>query len=75
MLEVIGIPVPYEHVPVRPCTESRIADYLRINPNGHNPSLDDDWFVLWKFFAINPYLGEKYTSRPLWRFSFDTAMK
>jgi glutathione S-transferase len=42
MLEEIGI--PYEHVPVRPYTESRAAEYLRINPNGHVPSLEDDGF-------------------------------
>jgi len=40
MLEEIGI--PYQREPVRPYTESQSAEYLRINPNGHIPSLDDD---------------------------------
>lgn len=64
MLEEIGI--AYEHVPVRPNTESRTADYLRINPNGHIPSLEDDEFILWESLAINLYLAEKYAKPPFW---------
>jgi glutathione S-transferase len=64
MLEEIGI--SYEHVPIRPYTESRSAEYLRINPNGHIPSLEDDGFVLWESLAINMYLAEKYAGAPLW---------
>jgi len=64
MLEEIGI--PYEHVPVRPYTESRSADYLRVNPNGRIPSLDDDGFVIWESLAINLYLAETYAGPPLW---------
>jgi glutathione S-transferase len=64
MLEEIGI--PYEHVPIRPYTESRSAQYLRINPNGHIPSLEDDGFILWESLAINLYLAETYASPPLW---------
>jgi glutathione S-transferase len=55
MLEEIGI--PYDHVPVRPYTDSRSAEYLRINPNGHIPSLEDDGFVVWESLAINMYLA------------------
>jgi glutathione S-transferase len=64
MLEEIGI--AYQHVPVRPYTESRTPDYLRINPNGHIPSLDDDGFIVWESLAINFYLAEKYAAAPLW---------
>jgi glutathione S-transferase len=64
MLEEIGI--GYEHVPIRPHTESREAQYLRINPNGHIPSLDDDGFILWESLAINLYLAERYAHAPLW---------
>jgi glutathione S-transferase len=64
MLEEIGI--AYRHVPIRPYTESRQADYLLINPNGRIPSLDDEGVVLWESLAINLYLGEKYARAPLW---------
>jgi glutathione S-transferase len=64
MLEEIGI--PYRHVPIRPYTESRGAEYLSINPNGRIPSLDDQGLILWESLAINLYLGEKYASAPLW---------
>jgi glutathione S-transferase len=64
MLEEIG--VGYEHIPIRPYTQSREAAYLRVNPNGRIPTLDDDGFVLWESLAINLYLGERYGGSPLW---------
>ena len=64
MLEEIG--VAYQHVPIRPYTESRAEEYLRINPNGHIPTLDDDGFIVWESLAINLYLAERYGAAPLW---------
>jgi glutathione S-transferase len=64
MLEEIR--VPYKHVPTAPYTESRAPDYLRINPNGQIPSLDDSGFILWESLAINLYLAESYASEPFW---------
>ena len=40
--------------------ESKTPEYLRLNPNGRVPCLDDDGFVVWESMAINLYLAEKY---------------
>lgn len=53
MLEETGI--GYEHVPVRPYTQSREPAYLALNPNGHIPTLEDEGFILWESLAINLY--------------------
>jgi len=39
MLEELG--VPYENVPVSFIGETRTPEYLKINPNGHIPTLED----------------------------------
>lgn len=39
---------------------SRHPDYLRINPNGGIPAMDDDGFTLSESFAINFYLARKF---------------
>jgi glutathione S-transferase len=52
--------VPYEHVPTHFQTDAKKEDYLRINPNGRIPAIDDDGVVVWESMAINLYLAKKY---------------
>jgi glutathione S-transferase len=42
------------------------ADYLKMNPNGLVPTIDDDGFVLWESNAIVRYLGAKHGAGGLW---------
>ena len=53
--------LPYELVPVE-LAQTRSPAYLRVNPNGHIPTIEDDGFVLWESMAINLYLAKKYGS-------------
>lgn len=45
---------------------TRTPDYLKVNPNGHVPAIDDDGFVLWESMAINLYLAKKYGAGSLY---------
>ena len=57
--------VPYEQVPVSFIGESRKPEYLKINPNGHIPALQDGDLTLFESLAINLYLARKY-DKGLW---------
>jgi glutathione S-transferase len=70
MLEELG--VPYENVPVSFLGDAQKPDYLKINPNGRIPALDDDGLVLFESLAINLHLARKYDGgKGLWPKSAD----
>jgi glutathione S-transferase len=61
-LEELGL--KYEHVPLNTQGDSRKPEYLKVNPNGHVPALEDDGLTVWESMAINLYLAEKYGKAP-----------
>lgn len=53
--------VPFEMVPKGgPHGGHKEADYLRLNPNGQIPTLEDDGFVLWESNSILRYVAERH---------------
>ena len=65
MLEELGL--PYELVKTDFANgDTRTAEFLRINPNGHVPALVDGELALFESMAINLYLAEKYGQGTLW---------
>lgn len=66
------IGLPFRHVPViqsyrlpDPAApgaplNTRSPEYLKVNPNGRIPAIDDDGLVLAESLAINLYLAKKY---------------
>jgi len=45
---------------------NRTPEYLRMNPNGKIPVIDDDGFVLWESNAIARYLAATHGTGTLW---------
>lgn len=39
---------------------TRSPEYLKVNPNGHIPAMDDEGYILCESLAINLYLAKKY---------------
>jgi len=70
MLEELG--VPYENVPIHFLGDAQKPDFLKINPNGRIPALDDDGLILFESLAINLHLARKYDGgKGLWPKSAD----
>ena len=63
MLEELGL--PYENVKVSFVNDTRKPEFLKINPNGHIPVLQDGDLTLWESMAINLYLARRY-DKGLW---------
>jgi glutathione S-transferase len=61
----------YENIPIDTQGGSWAPDYLKINPNGHVPAIDDDGFVLWESMAINLYLAKKHARGSLYPIRFE----
>jgi glutathione S-transferase len=68
MLEELGL--PYENVKITPAADTRTPEFLRINPNGHVPVLQEDGLTLCESMAINLYLARKY-DKGLWPKTMD----
>src|ERR1700676_1620622 len=57
----------YEQFPIEPGSAgARQPDYLKVNPNGRLPAIDDDGFILWESLAINIYLAKKHATGTLY---------
>ncbi|MFI4998623.1 MAG: glutathione S-transferase family protein [Reyranellales bacterium] len=63
--------LPFKHVPViqhyrlkepipAGVLHTKSPEFLKVNPNGHIPSIDDDGLVLHESLAINLYLAKKH---------------
>ena len=63
--------IPFKHVPVmqlyrldpeaaKNVLHTKSPEFLKVNPNGHIPAIDDDGLVLNESLAINLYLARKH---------------
>jgi glutathione S-transferase len=61
----LGVPVERVLVDIRKGEQKR-PEYLKLNPNGKVPTLDDDGYVLWESRAIMMYLADKTSGHRLY---------
>src|SRR5471032_3223874 len=63
--------IPFKHVPIiqhyslkepipADVVHTKSPEFLKVNPNGHIPSIDDDGLVLHESLAVNLYLAKKH---------------
>ncbi len=63
--------IPFKHVPVmqlyrlspeaaKSVLHTKSPEFLKVNPNGHVPCIEDDGLVLNELLAINLYLAKKH---------------
>lgn len=63
--------IPFKHVPIMQryrlpdpppagVVHTKSPEFLKVNPNGHIPSIDDDGLVLHESLGINLYLAKKH---------------
>jgi len=63
--------IPFKHVPVMQlyrltpeaangALHTRCPEFLKVNPNGHIPSIEDNGLILHESLAINLYLAKKH---------------
>ena len=65
MAEELGL--AYEHLPIEiGDAGARAPEFLKINPNGRLPFIEDDGFVLFKSLAITLYLAKKHSTGRLY---------
>ena len=57
----------YQHLPIEIGAEgARAPEFLKLNPNGRLPFIDDDGFVLYESLAITLYLAKKHSTGKLY---------
>jgi glutathione S-transferase len=75
LLSALGL--AYERYPIElyPAREHKSEAFLRINPLGELPVLDDDGLILSESQAILVYLAEKYDASAQWWLAGDPAQR
>src|SRR5258706_11644764 len=65
-LDELGMPFELEEIGGN-FGKNREPWFLKMNPNGLVPVIDDDGYIIWESNAILRYLGAKYSPGKMWR--------